>query len=414
MLLTITFFCVIVLVMTFVEHSQYKTFITPFTVMVWPYIFIVLFLLMFGWHRKYNPVSVESIGYVAVNVVVLWLTGQVMWFVLRGQQSLEVNSDLEDFITAHYKIFLAVVGLGILAGISSFIKTGLTFGFNTLGTESFQLAFCGGILGHITIQAYPSFILLAAYWLKNHGKILFVFLLLMVFIVLANQIKYRTVLLILPAVYLAIQSKMVKKLKAVHLVVIGLVILAIFVLAYFIGFSSIFGFNRACRLLPYIFGAFEDYLVGGSITLGYFLRGYENYLSPDIVFTVPLNVIRFITGEFNYVNPIIPFFVPIASQFAVKNNTGTIFTTLYMCLGFYGSLIFMMVMGLLIYTIYNLALSKRGIVLSLLSAHLLGILTLSFFGYHFHLLPLWEVGISMIITPYAALAAKKILSVRTA
>jgi hypothetical protein len=413
MLLITILFCILMLAMTFIEYHQYKTLLTPFTVMVWPYVFIVLFLLMFGWHRQYYPISGESIAFVTVNVAVFWLTGQIMWFILRGQQSREANPQLEDFIAAHRTIFLAIVWIAIAAGLLSFIKTGFIFGFNSLGTESFQLAFRSGILGHITIMAYPSFILLGAYWLKNRGRILFVSLLLLILIVLANQVKYRTILLILPTIYFSIQSKIVKKIKAINIIGIGLMIFAIFILAYFIGFSATLGFNQAFRLLSFTFSAFEDYIVGGPISLGYFLKSYENYLSSNIVFTAPLNVIHFISGDFNYINPAIPFFVPIASQFAVKNNTGTMFTTLFMCLGFYGSLIFMMVIGLGIYSIYNRALTKRGTVINLLSAHLLGILTVSFFGYHFHLLPLWEAGLSMIITPYTALAIKKVFHLKS-
>jgi len=403
-----------VVLMTLLERHQYKTFITPFNVIVWPYLFVVLFLLGFGWHRQYKPVTSESIVFVALNVALFWLTGQIIWYILRGRQISETNVQLETFITDHRSILLGIVWVAIAAGLLSFAKIGITLGFDALGTESFQLAFRSGILGHITILAYPSFILLGAFWLKNHSKFVLLSLLLMIFVVLANQVKYRTILLLLPTLYFAVQSRIVRKIKTVNIIVAGLAIFAIFVLAYFIGFTATLGFNRAILLLSFTFNAFEDYVVAGPITLGYFLKGFENYLSPDIVFTVPVNLHHFIVGDYNYVNPAIPFFVPIATQFAVKNNTGTIFTTLYMCLGFYGSLIFMMVIGLVIYTIYNLALSKRGTVLNLLSVHLLGILTVSFFGYHFHLLPLWEAGFSMIITPYAVSALRRIFRLKPA
>lgn len=401
-LLFLILFIILITILSSIEYLEYRTIVTPFTVMTFPYLIIIIFVNLFGWHRSYFPITSESISFVAINITLFWLAGQSVWSVSRGIMQEETSPAFVNFVKKCKPFLRIIVVVGVLSGIIHFAHVLSLLGWQAIGTELFQSIYTSGILAHITISAYPSFILLGALWIKEKNKLDLALLFLMIAIVLLNQIKYRTILLLLPTFYLAMQSKLVKKLTFLKLIGVITIIFVVFISAYLIGFSATLGFEgfeETFKIIGYTFRAFEDYIVAGPITLGSFLKFPENYLPTEIVFTAPINICRFISGSRDFIIPIIKNFFPLSSNISIPNNTGTMFATLYLCLGYYGSLIFMALLGILVYLIYNISFKTNSIILNLLSSQFLAILTVSFFSYYFSMLLLWEVGIGMIITP---------------
>lgn len=391
-------FVIMMVALSFIEYRKYNTILTPFIVLAIPYTIIIIYINVFGWHRNYFPVTLSSLWFAFMNIFVFWLAGQAIWSLNHGNFDLFNHRLLEAYVKKNRKWLLILVGIGIIAGIASFLHAVTQLGFNAMGTEVFQLKYRSGILGHAVLFAYPSFILLGAHWLRNKSKLELVFLLLMIIIILVTQVKYRIILLLLPTFYLAVFSKTIKKLTIKNIGAFVIAVFLIFITVYFIGFCVTLGFDRAIKLMQFTIFAFEDYVVAGPITLGSFLKLPEHSLPANIIYTVPINIYNFMAGSANYVNPIIKYFQPISSDFAIPNNTGTMFAPLYLCLGQWGALIFMTVLGLCSHLLYNLAFKQNSIVLIFLSSHLLAMLTVSFFGYHFHLLSLWEIAVAMILT----------------
>lgn len=387
-----------------IEYRQYNTALTPFNVLAIPYLFIVLFVRLFGHYRGYYEITSESIIFVLINVAVFWIVGQAIR-PLFGNESMprEVKLAAIRFISQYKKLLLVVLWCGILAGFFRLYKSVSIYGFNLVWTEEFTLFYRSGPLAHLTIWVYPIFMLLVALFIKKRDIRILLPLFLMLVVTLLTQVKYRTILLILSSFFFAIQSGVIRQMKIQHIISAVALITFIFITTYFVGFSAIFGVVEASKSLNLIITMFEDYLVGGPISLGYYLQGFENFLSPMVLLTAPANVIKIIFGNSQLVDPIIHHFVKLSPHGSIANNTGTLFATLYMTIGYYQSFWFMMLLGALTYSLYNATRTKQSIILYLITAQLLAILTVSFFGYHFHLLVLWEVGASSLLISYILL-----------
>ena len=115
------------------------------------------------------------------------------------------------------------------------------------------------------------------------------------------------------------------------------------------------GYKDALKSSNFIIEHAENYLIGGPIALGIFLDGYEYSLSWKAMFQVPINIYRWLSGSRNFyrTSENVPGFVSIGDK--KMTNVGTMFETVYMCIGFQGSILFMVVLGILVYIIYNLA-----------------------------------------------------------
>jgi len=388
----------IIFILSLIEYKEYGSILTPFNVLVWPYLLITLYVNLFAIRRGYFPVTIKSIFFVGLNTIVFWLVGQNVWLCIRPKKyTRDFSERFKIFIVKNRTPLLFILLIAILASAIQFVQIVAKIGIKGISEEVFEKTYGSGILGHLAILGYPSFMLLSSSCFIIRNKIVGLSILFMGLVILVSQIKYHLILPILAIFYFVVLSKIIKKSIVKHLCVVIILVFAIFFLTYFINFSARYDYRNALKSFNFIIEHAENYLIGGPIALGIFLNGYEYSLSWKAMFQVPINIYRWLSGSHNFyrISENAVDFVSIGDK--KITNVGTMFETVYRCIGFQGSILFMAVLGILVYVIYNLALKKKTILLLLLSSWLLSILTLcSFFGYYFNLLMIFEVSFDII------------------
>lgn len=389
----------VIFILSLIEYKEYRSILTPFNVLVWPYLLIVLYVNLFAIRRGYFPVTIESIFFVGLNAIVFWLVGQNVWLFIRPKKyTRDFSERFKIFIVKNRTPLLFILWIAILASVIQFVQIVAKIGIKGISGEVFEKTYGYGILGHLAILGYPSFILLSSSCFIIRDKIVELSILFMGIVILASQVKYHLILPVVAIFYFLVLSKIIKKSIVKPLCVVIILIFVIFYLSYFISFSARFGYRDTLKLLSnFIIEHVELYLIGGPIALGVFLDGYEYSLSWKAMFQVPINIYRWLSGSHNFyrISENAVDYVSIGDK--KITNVGTMFEIVYRCIGFQGSILFMVVLGILVYVIYNLALKRKTIFLLLLSSWLLSILTLcGFFGYYFNLLMIFEVSFDII------------------
>lgn len=344
-----------------------------------------------------------------LNIAAFWLVGQGIWLLLRGKYTGNPIMPIKTFIAKHQSVLLLLLWAAILAGTVQFVQFVSTSGIQAISTRAFETTYGYGVPGHLVSWAYPSFILLGASFFVSKKKTVALSLLLMAAVMLVGQVKYHLILALLAAFYFTIQSRVVRGLSSKYLIGIGAAIALAFFGAYWINFSARSGPTAAFESSGALVKHAERYLVGGPIALDYILHNFEYALPWQAIATVPINVYRWLCGNHNLCSFTGgPGF--IATGTTSMTNVGTMFGSLYMFLGYQGAILFMMFLGAITYAIFNLALKGKGVILTLLSSWMLSVLTLSFFGFYFTLLRIWEVAAAIIIIPIAAVIVRQIFN----
>jgi len=395
-----------------IEYAEYKSILTPFNVLAWPYFVIVLFVNLLGTHMGYYAVSSRSILFVMMNLLVFWLAGQCVWLILRGRATVNHNRAVQSFIRRNYFTLSLVLWIATLAGVFRVISLVSEMGIQGIGTEEFSVRYGSGLLAHVSIWGYPSFVLLALAPKLTGKRIILLPLTLMAATIMVSQVKYHIIVPFLAIFYLAILSR-TKVLNIKQTVVTVIALFLLFATAYLIQFSTRLGLRAALSpsSLGFIARWLLNYIAAGPIGLQYYLDGFGLSAPWWGILAVPLNIYLFLSGGSDYVGVQVgPGFVPISTTLSA--NVGTLFGPLYVYSGTQGTILFMVLLGATAYTIYNLSLRKVGIVPKLLSAEILAFLTLGFFGSYFGLVLPWEWAVSAVVVPAIAEFATRAVLVR--
>jgi len=143
---------------------------------------------------------------------------------------------------------------------------------------------------------------------------------------------------------------------------------------------------------------YEHYILSSPIALGVYLSNCTQIFKLSDLLAVPLNIYNWLAGvgrisKILWTQP----FVDISKT--VTANVGTMFGTLYLAVGYWGSVFLSPIIGIFSYTFYLLVVKSQKVGLILLSSWILSVLSLSFFGIQFHLLAVWEVAFYSLLIP---------------
>ena len=143
---------------------------------------------------------------------------------------------------------------------------------------------------------------------------------------------------------------------------------------------------------------YEHYILSSPIALGVYLSNCTQIFKPSDLLAVPLNIYNWLAGverisKILWTQP----FVDISKT--VTANVGTMFGTLYLALGYWGSVLLSLILGFISYLLYFIAFISKKVGWVLLNSWMLAVLSLSFFGIQFHLLAVWEVAFYALLIP---------------
>jgi oligosaccharide repeat unit polymerase len=405
------FFILGLIVLMFFEYIEYKTLITPFFVTSIPIVLISLYVNLIGVTRGFKAVTSVSLFFLFLNLLAIWLPGQLIFF--ANCKKFNITKDFENvkgFVQKNAKILLYIMWMSIFGGLFRLLSFVSQYGVNMVGTPTFEGAYERGILSHLTLLGYPSFILLTSFFPKNlNKKVLFSSILLMGFVLLVSGVKYRLILPIVSIflIYFFIGHK--RKILYFRIILLGFVLLVIFFGSYLFAFSVRSGISVVTRVWPFLIRHFEDYLFAGPVALGRYLSNYKQIFSFKDLFTVPLNIYKWLAGMGNFSTVLWTQPYVDISQTGTA-NIGTMFGTLYLAVGYWGSVFFSLILGFISYLLYFIAFRSKKVGWVLLNSWMLAVLSLSFFGFYFYLLSVWEVAFYSLLTPVLCFILNEVFS----
>jgi oligosaccharide repeat unit polymerase len=218
------------------------------------------------------------------------------------------------------------------------------------------------------------------------------------FVLLVSGVKYH---LILPVVSIFLILSFIsheRKVLSRRIIFFGLLLVAIFFGSYLVAFSAIYGISVVTRVWRFLISNLEYYILAGPIGLGGYLSNYTQIFKTIDLFTVPLNIYNWLAGvrEISKVLWTQPY-VDISQTVTV--NVGTMFGTLYLAVGYWGSVFYSLILGFISYLLYFIAFRSKKVAWVLLNSWMLAVLSLSFLGIQFHLLSVWEVAFYSLLIP---------------
>jgi len=378
-----------------IEYIEYGTFLTPYNVLVWPYMIVVLGVNLVGGCFGYYHISFESVLFVFWNSLIFWLAGQVVWTLTHPRRDIKKRLAANQYLK-YQRIYHFILIIGLVAMVLSLV---LAMRKETIGSEGFAKAYGWGFLGHIAIMGYPGIIFVIGeyFWTRKVRTLLVAVVSLGLMMLYLS--KFRGITILLAGGYLFLGAKKNGTQSKLMVSLLGGVIFTFFG-AYVISYVAMTNVSIAFsgQTLSLIAKHMMNYIVCAPIGLSHLMQsGIGVPVGWQSLLAAPINVFRLITGSNELVNIHLFDLVSISDSFSA--NVRTMFGVLYIAVGYSGSLLVMAVLGVGIYGVFATALRSSNIALKMLSAYLLATLSIGFFGYLFFLLTFWETVFYIIVFP---------------
>ena len=370
------------------EYDRFRTFITPYIILTFPFLLVITFVNVVGYRLGYYLISDRSILIFTLFTTVLWLGGFFFHFKPIKSFHEQPMADLRDNKESYFVIMLFI---GIVAGVISLVTN--WHGISGFFDSDVDNNFGKGLWGHLTIFGYPAIIMLMPTLIREKKKWLLLLFILFILLAIIYQSKTRLFFMILGGIlhYLLISKRIYRLKKVVRQTAYFLVIaIAIFISIYLASFYALMGKeNVGKEQVEFIINdRFLNYLVGPVISCSEDFARNDFYEPDDIrrFFTVPYNIYSLIAFK-DLTSPVRDDFISVSNTF--KDNAGTLFIYPYDAFGIMGTIVFIFILGLISYLVYIQALLKAKNIL--LFAVLMTSLLLGFFGFFYHLLFFYEI-----------------------
>ena len=395
-------FALTIYILTVLEKHRINSVYTPFTVAAWPFVFITLVVNFGIVFLGFQTVTVRVNFFILINLIVIWIVGYILSYFIE-----EKNNNID-----YPKIFQNVVKYKILLVIFSWIVffivinrlltlTSAHGGLWYMGTNKFEKEMIVGLPAHAAMFGKACFIFLFMIFKSSKRKIIiFITLTALAISIIAMQVKYHFLWLILMMFFLNNLNKpfsiQIKKIIRISLILTFVFIsyFAILTIAW-----KTFSFTNP-RIWEFFAQQFSSYLFSGPVVLEHWLN--LDGIKPDwTLFVVLINVKNVILGIPDRINALYLVshgFIKISSW--SFSNVGTSFGVYYMIGGFTFTLFCTTIVSLISYFFYFIGRFSKNQILIMLNVLFLTIGTLSFFVQYFTLLSLYEFIFFLIFLSY--------------
>jgi len=400
------------------DYYRFGTYLTPFGVMVWPYVIVVTSINLVGIHFGYFPVSLLSAVIVILHFIFFYLGGQII-FLLIGKKNIndeaETSKNIREILEVYRPLFVILAIISVVAGLIHFRQSlNEVGGFINIASEEFDEAYGTGVLSHLQNLGRISFIFLVGDFLVHRKKYILFILLGVFFVIFIRLVKYHIFGIVLGAYFFCLINGIIK-FSIRKILLYSLAIFFLFGATYYLGFLVV-GLDYALDIETNIrfLNLFFTYLFGPPIAFSEIIEGTKYPIfSYKEIFAVPINIYKTILLDENLVNIQIRNWVPVSNNlnmFHYANVFGAV-GMLYMYLGIFGSLFFMFSLGAIInfFWVWSLRV-KYAIGVQLVYSLLMAFLAVSFFDLYFNKLPTYESTFYMLVIPPAYLAFYKIMN----
>lgn len=373
-------FFIVIITLNFAEYKLYRTLFNPFSIISLMYTFLILYNNYIATYYGFYRVSIGSLIYLLYFLSIIFCISILLYF-LKGKDNKPNNINQiinyqNNTILENKKIIIIIFVISLICKYISLLQSILVFGFDNVKGNSFGIF---AHLGSISVILSP-FLLILYSKKKNNLSYLFLILLLFINLFIFGG-KYGIFISLIHHIIFFMMNNKYNIIKTLKTVIFTLSIaLLVFVMIYSIIPAFEYGeFNKSYffKQLSFAFKHFSFYLVSPLIATNYyFFNSIPLVEGIEVLFTVPINIMKsiFMTGD--YIYPIIKNKVPVSYEYLT--NVGGIFSEVVYNVGGVISTIYISVIFCIVYYIYIKSVYYGKMIN--LCALLLSIITMSFFS----------------------------------
>lgn len=401
------------LILSRLDRRRFGTWVTPFTVLAYPYAAVATLAYLLGPALEFVPLQMGTVVVWIVGLFLIWAAGAFLgWGVLDLRLSRDAPSPsaaitpprLDDEVAVHWalRISWALVPILLYGVIASANAAG---GFTLIGEPEFRDAYSQGLHGHAIVLAMLLGIVLIGLYRKGDRKVVLTVLMLLVFLTL-GRVKGTILQVVFGGVlFRMMRGQFLLSIRKVAILLASTYV--IFNLVYLIGMSVFFAESPVSSELFFHLGRhYLYYLFAGVLGFSEAVRSGVADVGGDwhTIFAPFLNVYHAVFGGSYVVAGSVHEKGMGTDLLSDLENTNvyTMFGTLHLYLGVLGAAVYVFVAGLLCYGFLLIAKGKNNVWLTAAYCLIAAELSLGFFEYYFwHLTP-YEIVVMGALLAFAS------------
>ncbi len=369
LILFITELCIL----TIWDRMLFGTYITPVTVLSYPYLLVVLLAITLGPKLGFVDFYYPSLLIWMIGLPLFWIPGYILaTYFLRKTNiyhypyTVTKNDNLDILINRISYLVITILALGFLRAYSR----------ARIGSPDFTLIFGSGISGHILLVSKLFFIYLIVRFKKKNVLPIIIFLLFYI----AYGVKSWILIPVLSAIIISVLLKKVKFSLSLITKVLAFGII-VFYLVYRIALGP-------TMPVSFVFLHFFRYLFSGVLGLSEYVKHNGAVgIDPSMIIDSLINIFQKITGgKIHYTVSMINTFIGCDSSTNVK----TFFGTLYLYAGIYWGCVFSFLFGTISYFFLVFTVKTQNIIFLVIYGTYLTLLLLGWFDTYSSNLFFWE------------------------
>jgi len=394
--------------LSWLDRERFGTWITPLTVLGFPYAAVVLLAYFVSEPLGFVAVFPPSVLIWMVGLLLVWATGQFLsWALLDFKFNplpfLEAHA--ENGMTSAIRVgtALAIVSVIVMA-VGTIAALKAAGGLSQVGSADFKSAYSHGVCGHALVWSCLFGILLIGSW-RRGSRMLLLLIVAIVFFLVLGQVKGRVLQLVIGGALFRVARGQLR-LSPVKLAGVLATTCVIFSLGYLIAMLALDS-DALLKLETYSFLSkhYLFYLFSGPLSFGEALRNRMVDVGGDwhSIFAPFANLYRVLlhSGDLVTIGSSHDKGV-IIDDSAIVDNVYTFFGTLYLYLGAGGAALYVVGVSFVSYGLLVCAQLKREPWLTALYCYVAANLSLGFFEFYFWHLDAYELGVLATAVAYVS------------
>lgn len=393
--------CSEVLLMLWYDRRAFGNYFSPLAVLSFPLLVILLLALALAEPLGFRPVSTEVIMLYIIGLPVFWC-GSIFWSVVIPQKKLAMaaaafKQPLQVSKIPFTSVVLVLSWFVIVAMGFSFINTFMRYGgsIGAIGSDAFAYDYSGnGVFGHILVLGIILVIYLIGVIRKGEPLLLITVLLLIVLILL-QQVKTWIYVPLIGGFLLRYYNLRKAKISPIRMLLLLFVVVALFFLSYYFAVGIQEG--DFWRKNYNIFRHFLGYVFAGVLGFGEHMKQSLPIGELPQLLVMPFtNLYRFVTGQ-EVTGVVSNYHVLIDLKDMVDVNVKTLFGTIYIYGGNFWGVIYVFLMGMMLYFHWLMAGLSKNYWFAVLYALMASPLFIGWFDFYYNQLTFVELPVIVVI-----------------
>jgi oligosaccharide repeat unit polymerase len=387
--------------MLWYDRRAFGNYFSPLAVLSFPLLAILLLALALAEPLGFRPVSTEVIMLYIVGLPVFWC-GSLFWSVVVPQKKLAVAATAfkQPLLVANipFKSVVLVLSWFVIVAMGfSFINTFLRYGgsIGAIGSDAFAYDYSGsGVFGHILVLGIILVIYLIGV-IRKGDTLMLVTVLLLIILILLQQVKTWIYVPLIGGFLLRYYNFRKAKISPIRLFLMLTAVVVLFFLSYYFAVGIQEG--DFWRKNYNIFRHFLGYLFAGVLGFGEHMKQSLPVGELPHLLVMPfINLYDFIMGH-SVQGVVSNYHVLIDIKDAVDVNVKTLFGTIYIDGGTTWGLIYVFLMGMMLYFHWVMAGLSKNYWFAVLYALMASPLFIGWFDFYYNQLTFVELPVIVVI-----------------